>query len=136
MQTLDAILAQLCDAPLDNVIVGGRGAEAISAGGTLAFDFGFELRQAIEKKRLLLFARLHHRFRDLDEFVFPGAQAWPQLLRKGQGKERHHAVAIDLDEPLHEAAGLPRSERQILDKNAAEAVAMNAEIGESACGAA
>ena len=130
LQALDALLAQLRDPALDELVVGHGGAEAVVGLGLAPADLRLEPRQPVEQQRLVRLARPDQRRRQLGQLALVAGELRRQSSRHRQGQERHHAVSVDLEQPLHHAPGLAPRQAVVEDEQTAEAVAMDAEVGQ------
>ena len=57
------------------------------------------------------------------------ASSGAAFARHREGRERHHAVGLDLEQALHHAAGLTQAHLAVEHEEAREAVLADAEVG-------
>jgi hypothetical protein len=95
-----------------------------------AVDGGFEAGQPVEERRLVRLAGVRQRGGDLDKLALVAGEDRRELPRHGKREQREHPVGVDFQEALHGAPGLPGRHAAVENEQTAEAVAVNAKIGQ------
>ena len=135
LQALHPVLAQVGDAAPHDVVVGARGAKAALVGGDEVLDLRGKPRQLLQELRLVGAALLGDVGDDRGEPPFLAGEGGHRRARRGQREQRHHAVGLDLEEALQHAPGAAARQRAIEHDEAAEAVVVDAEVGQHRSGA-
>ena len=78
-------------------------------------------------------ARLAHAVHEVGELVLGARDEAAGVLGHREGEQRHHAVGLDLDQALGDAAGLARGEAVVEQQEVREAV-VQVEVGEHPAG--
>ena len=112
------------------LVIGCRGGEAVAGVRFPASDLRSDLGEPVQQDRLVPLFIARQRRGDLRQLVFAFPEERRELLGHGQREQGQDAVGVDLKQPLDHAPCLPRRHAAVPDQKPAEAVAMNAEIGQ------
>ena len=115
-------------------MVGTRSPEAETARRQAAFHFRGEPRK-LAQELFVAITIARHVIGERGQRAFDRQHPWRLAPRDRQRQQGHHAIGLDLEEPLHQTAGLARRQGGVEQDEAGAAIIVDAEVGEGIAGA-